>query len=111
MAKRAVRYIRTAPNTVYYERILSYQDAQTNAYCKGHEYEIVATYTDIDKFASDDRPEFQRMLQDARAGNFDVIVAIHEDRLYRGVCSAMIDVAELVKEGKIRVELVVEGYE
>jgi DNA invertase Pin-like site-specific DNA recombinase len=106
MAKRAVRYIRTAPNSVYHERILSYQDTQTNAYCKAHEYEIVATYTDLDKYASDERPEFERMLMDARAGKFDTIVAIHEDRLYRGVSKDMLDVADLVRSGVVTIELV-----
>lgn len=111
MTKRAARYIRTAPNQVYYERILSYQDAQTTAYCRAHEYEVVDTYIDIDKFAHENRPDFQRMLDDARQGKFDVIVAIHEDRLYRGICPAMIAVADLVRDGKVLVELVVEGYE
>ena len=106
MTKRAAIYIRTAPSQKEAKRIYSFQDTRTKAYCKKNEYEIVSTYVDRDLYASDDRPQFQQMLTDTRAGKFDVIVAIHEDRLYRGVSKDMLEVADLVRSGGVTIELV-----
>ncbi len=46
------------------------------------------------------------MLADARTGKFDIVVAIHEDRLYRGVSKDMLEVADLVRTGVVTIELV-----
>jgi DNA invertase Pin-like site-specific DNA recombinase len=51
------------------------------------------------------------MLNDADAGRFDVIIAWREDRLYRGVNRAMLEISERVKAGIISVELVKEHYD
>ena len=111
MTKRAVIYIRTAPNQQDQERIFAHQEQQTKAYCQAFEYEIVQTYADLSKFAHDVRPQFNQMLADADAGKFDVIVVLHEDRLYRGICQDMLKVADMVRGGKIKVDVCMDEYE
>src|SRR4051812_35884784 len=48
---------------------------------------VVATYTDNDISASTRRmrPAFAQMLADARAGEFDLVVSVHLDRLTRTI--------------------------
>jgi site-specific DNA recombinase len=50
------------------------------------------------------------MLQDADEGKFDVLVCWREDRLYRGVTRAVIDLKERVKSGVISIEIVNGGF-
>jgi site-specific DNA recombinase len=56
-------------------------DAQNRAvdfYCRDHGYQVVARYCDEGKSARTDdlakRPDFRRMLADAEAGRFDVLI-------------------------------------
>src|SRR5512138_3218674 len=72
------------------------QERECREYCEQHGYIVVEpVYRDIKKYqvgkrlvepsgTRADRPGLKQMLADARAGNFDVIVAWREDRLYRG---------------------------
>ena len=55
--------------------------------CSYNGWEVVATYTDQSRsaFSGAERPEFDRMVRDFRAGKFDVIVAWKLDRLVRRV--------------------------
>ena len=58
------------------------------AYCEAKDYQIVSWYSDVGSGASKRRPDFQRILKDAQAGHFDVIVAWKSDRLSRGMYPA-----------------------
>ena len=54
------------------------------AYCERKGLTIVARYQEVGRGWSKKRPEFQRMLSDARDGRFDAIVCRKSDRLSRG---------------------------
>lgn len=97
------------------------QLAECQAHAKTQGYTVTAVYTDTERYRSRgkmvepsgtrlDRPDFQRMLTDARAGLFDVIIAWKEDRLYRGVKPAVL-VGDLLEETPVRVELVKETFD
>ena len=51
-------------------------------------YEIVVWYSDVGSGDSKHRKDFQRMLRDAEAGLFDIILCWRSDRLSRGMFPA-----------------------
>jgi site-specific DNA recombinase len=61
------------------------QEEQCRKYAATRGYEIVSVFTDDGLSASTFkfRPAYSRMLLDAQVGNFDIIVAVAEDRLSR----------------------------
>ena len=63
---------------------LSEQATEMEAYCERKGLTITARYQEIGRGWSKKRPEFQRMLADAREGRFDTIVCWKSDRLSRG---------------------------
>jgi len=66
-------------------------------YCEKQGYEVADRYVDIGySGAKSKRPEFQRMLNDAKQRKFNVIVAWKADRLSRGMypASALMEVIE-----------------
>ena len=78
---------------------LTEQTADMEAYCAERGLTVVGRYSEVGHGWSKARPEFQRLLTDARAGRFDTIVCWKSDRLSRGMYPA----AELME--------VVEAYE
>jgi site-specific DNA recombinase len=73
-------------------------EAQTHSirtFCAGRGWEIVHIYVDAGHSAQREshRPDFERMLRDARAGRFDVLVVDKLDRFYRHLrgCLATLD--------------------
>jgi site-specific DNA recombinase len=88
---RAAIYIRVSTERQAEEDRVSLeaQEADCRAYCESRGYQVVEVYRDVGySGASKNRPAFQRMLKDARAGKFDVIIAWKSDRLFRGVYPA-----------------------
>ena len=77
------------------------QMAEMEAYCEKHGLTITARYQEIGHGWSKMRPEFQRMLADARAGRFDTIVCWKSDRLSRGMypAAALMEVVEAYQMG------------
>ena len=57
-------------------------------YAAGNHLEVIREFQDIGSGTDKDRPDFQRMLTEARAGAFDVIVCWKDDRLWRGIYPA-----------------------
>jgi site-specific DNA recombinase len=121
MSKRAVIYIRVSSEKQSDRVSPETQEADGRAYCETHGWQVVAVYRDIKKYRVGkrlvepsgeraDRPGLKRMLADAYAGKFDVIVAWREDRLYRGY-RPMLDVLDCIKETKIDIELVKEHFD
>ena len=99
------------------------QLSDCEAYCGQHGYRIVARFVDSEKYRSKgklvqpsgerkDRPQYSAMLAAARRGEFDVIIAWKEDRLYRGMYAAM-PLCEILDElGKsLDIELVRETFD
>ena len=64
------------------------QIAEMEAYCEQKGLAIVTRYQEVGKGWSKKRPEFQRMLADAKTGRFDTIVCWKSDRLSRGMYPA-----------------------
>ena len=72
------------------------QTSEMEAHCERRGLTIVARYQEVGQGWSKKRPEFQRMLADARRGRFDTIVCWKSDRLSRGMypAAALMEVVE-----------------
>jgi site-specific DNA recombinase len=94
-----------------------------NEYCQQRGYVVVKEYIDKDRYRSrgrlvnpsgtrKDRLGYVAMLKAARAGEFDLIIAWREDRLYRGMYAAM-PLSEMLDDirGAVNVELVKETFD
>jgi site-specific DNA recombinase len=97
------------------------QEADCRALCEQKGYRVVEVYRDTERYrvgkrmvepsgTQADRPQLRRMLADARAGQFDVIIAWREDRLYRAM-RPMVDVLECLEETGIDIELAKEHFD
>ena len=99
------------------------QLSDCEAYCLEHGYIIIGRYIDKEKYrvknalvnpsgARKDRPAYLAMLKAAHAGEFDIIVAWKEDRLYRGMYAAL-PLSEVLDERRndLRIELVKETFD
>ena len=64
------------------------QIGEMEAYCEHRGLTITARYQEVGRGWTKKRPEFQRMLADARRGRFDTIVCWKFDRLGRGMYPA-----------------------
>lgn len=64
---------------------LASQAEQCSAYAEAANLEIVRIYSDIYTGQSEDRPEFSRLLEDARAGLFSDVILLDHSRLGRTV--------------------------
>ena len=63
---------------------LSEQIGDMEAYCERKGLTIAARFQEVGSGTTRNRPEFQRMLADAKAGRFDTIVCWKSDRLVGG---------------------------
>lgn len=72
--------------------------------------EVVRTYTDNSKSAYKGklRPEFQRVLEDAQAGLFDVLIVWATDRLYRALTD-LENIVSALEQAGIQIETVKSG--
>ena len=72
------------------------QIADMEAYCERNGLTVVARYQEVGQGWTKKRPEFQRMLADAKSGRFDTIVCWKSDRLSRGMypAAALMEVVE-----------------
>jgi site-specific DNA recombinase len=86
---------------------ISEQFAEMEAYCERHGYEMAQRYQDVASGSTKRRPDFQRMLPDAREGLFEVIVCWKPDRLSRGIYPASA-LMEIVEAKRIRLEAVAD---
>jgi site-specific DNA recombinase len=120
--KRAAIYIRVSSEAQGEKASPKEQEADCLDYCQNHGYPVFDVYRDVDKYrvggktvepsaTRSDRPQLKRMLADGDAGQFDVIIAWREDRLYRGCTLAMVNLNDRVKKGTFGIELVKEFYD
>ena len=121
MAKPAYR--KTEPNlAAIYARVsdksqdaedktsISEQISDMEAHCKRRGLTIVARYQEVGRGWSKKRPEFQRMLADARQGRFDTIVCWKSDRLSRGMYPAAA-LMEVVEAHRINLQAVMDAID
>ena len=89
---------------------MSEQISEMEAHCESRGLTIVSRYQEVGRGWSKKRPEFQRMLADARGGRFDVIVCWKSDRLSRGMYPAAA-LMEVVEAHQIRLEAVMDAID
>ena len=97
-ANRAAIYARVSDKSQDGEdkTSISEQTGDMEAFCESKGLTITARYQEVGRGWSKKRPEFQRMLADARRGRFDTIVCWKSDRLSRGMypAAALMEVVE-----------------
>ena len=89
---------------------ISEQIGEMEAYCERKGLTITARYQEVGRGWTKKRPEFQRMLADARKGRFDTIVCWKSDRLSRGMYPAAA-LMEVVEAHQIRLEAVMDAID
>ena len=110
--KRAAIYARVSDKSQAEEdkTSISEQTIDMEAYCEGKGMAVTARYQEVDRGWSKKRPEFQRMLADARRGRFDTIVCWKSDRLSRGMYPAAA-LMEVVEAHQIQLEAVTDAID
>ena len=111
-ANRAAIYARVSDKSQDGEdkTSISEQIVEMEAHCESRGLTIVSRYQEVGRGGSKKRPEFQRMLAEARGGRFDVIVCWKSDRLSRGVYPAAA-LMEVVEAHEIRLEAVMDAID
>ena len=110
--KRAAIYARVSDKSQAEEdkTSLSEQTSEMEAYCERRGLAITARYQEVGRGWSKKRPEFQRMLADARRRRFDTIVCWKSDRLSRGMYPAAA-LMEVVEAHQIQLEAVMDAID
>ncbi len=111
-ANRAAIYARVSDKSQDGEdkTSIAEQTGDMEAYCESKGLTITARYQEVGRGWSKKRPEFQRMLADARKGRFDTIVCWKSDRLSRGMYPAAA-LMEVVEAHQIRIEAVMDAID
>ena len=86
---------------------ISEQISEMEAYCERKGLTITARYQEVGRGWTMKRPEFQRMLADAKRGRFDTIVCWKSDRLSRGMHPAAA-LMEVVEAYQVEIEAVLD---
>ena len=110
--KRAAIYARVSDKSQAEDdkTSISEQTGEMEAYCERKGLTITARYQEVGRGWTKKRPEFQRMLADARKGRFDTIVCWKSDRLSRGMYPAAA-LMEVVEAHQIRLEAVMDAID
>jgi len=75
------------------------QLARLRSYAKEREYEVYGEYVDMASGADANRPQLDRMMADARARRFSLVLCVKVDRLARSVSNLYALLAELDSRG------------
>ena len=110
--KRAAIYARVSDKSQAEDdkTSLTEQTTEMEAYCEGKGMTITARYQEVGRGWFKKRPEFQRMLADAKRGRFDTIVCWKSDRLSRGMYPAAA-LMEVVEAYQIQLEAVMDAID
>ena len=110
--KRAAIYARVSDKSQDTEdkTSISEQISDMEGHCERRGLTIVARYQEVGRGWSKKRPEFQRMLADARQERFDTIVCWKSDRLSRGMYPAAA-LMEVVEAHRINLEAVMDAID
>jgi DNA invertase Pin-like site-specific DNA recombinase len=121
IAKRAVIYVRVSSEGQAEKASPQAQEDGCKRHCEERGYTVVKIYRDTEKYRAGkklvdpsgtraDRPGLRQMLADGAAGEYDVIIAWREDRLYRGM-RPMLDVIDCIEQNDLDIELVKETFD
>ena len=110
--KRAAIYARVSDKSQDTEEktSISEQISDMEAHCERRGLTITARYQEVGRGWSKNRPEFQRMLADARKGRFDTVVCWKSDRLSRGMYPAAV-LMEVIEAYQIELEAVMDAID
>ena len=110
--KRAAIYARVSDKSQDTEEktSISEQISDMEAHCQRRGLTITARYQEVGRGWSKNRPEFQRMLADAKRGRFDTIVCWKSDRLSRGMYPAAA-LMEVVEAYQLELEAVMDAID
>ncbi|MFC1961188.1 recombinase family protein, partial [Chloroflexota bacterium] len=96
--KRAAIYTRVSSEEQVDGYSLSAQEVETRRVCQQKGWEVVRVYTDPGRSGRTAiRPGFQAMIDDAEAGQFDVIVVHKLDRFSRSLLDTLSYLGQLDK--------------
>ena len=101
--RRAVIYARFSSSRQN-ERSIEEQIEDGEKWAADNGYEVVGTYGDFAKTGrNDNRPEFRRMVEDAKRGRFEYVIIWHTNRIHRNMINSFITLGALMEHGiKIR---------
>ena len=110
--KRAAIYARVSDKSQAEDdkTSLSEQINDMEAHCEGKGMTVTARYQEVGRGWSKKRPEFQRMLADAKRGRSDTIVCWKSDRLSRGMYPAAA-LMEVIEAYHINLEAVMDAID
>ena len=110
--KRAAIYARVSDKSQDTEEktSISEQISDMEAHCERRGLTITARYQEVGRGWSKNRPEFQRMLADAKRGRFDTVVCWKSDRLSRGMYPAAA-LMEVIEAYQIDLEAVMDAID
>lgn len=95
---RAVAYTRVSTEEQTEGYSLAAQTEAIAKFCDLRGYTLVGTYSDPGRSGrTTQRPDFQRMIADAKSGAFDVIIVHKLDRFSRALKDVILSMAELEK--------------
>ena len=86
---RAAVYVRISTDEAHQPWSLSAQRDRLDAYCASQGWLVAAVYVEQASGATLNRPQLERVLADAHADRFDVLVVIALDRLSRNLAQMM----------------------
>ena len=86
------------------------QTSDMEAYCEQKGLTIVARYQEVGQGWSKKRSQFQKLLNDAKRGRFDVIVCWKSDRLSRGMYPAAA-LMEVIEASHVKLEAVMDSID
>ncbi len=120
-SKTAAIYIRVSSEHQAEKSSPEEQERDCLKVAQENDLTVIGIYRDTQKYRTGnrlvepsgtrlDRPELQKLLNDAGKGVFDTIIAWREDRLYRGLKS-MIQVLDVIQENKLNVLLAKEHFD
>lgn len=111
LTRHAAIYVRISDDTDGQGLGVGRQEADCRALCEQHGWTDVVIYCDNDRSAYQrrkPRPEYQRMLDDIKNQEVDVVVAWHPDRLHRQL-RELVPFVDLVNDYGVQVQTVRAG--
>lgn len=97
---RAVVYTRVSTSGQALEGVsLEAQEVQARERCEREGWDLIGIYTDVMSGRKDARPELARLMRDAEAGAFQVVIVYRTDRLARSTAKTLQVVGELADAG------------